>query len=243
MGRNRSGNVVVVTGGSAGIGYAMVENLLKMGNRVASLDIQEPDIVPPRDLFLIKCDVTDEERVSRSIEEILQEWDRIDILVNNAAVARYGVSDIDEVDLEMSVNFHGAVNMMRSIIPHMVSNGNGCIHNMGSMLSRAGQRGMGGYLASKAALASLTRSLSLELRESGIVMNMFYPPLTRTELTRDSGMPMDLMADPSTVGRRLARRVGSTSDEVYPDLGTWLQAQFLRIMPSFSTQIIERVPR
>ena len=70
---------------------------------------------------------------------------------------------------------------------------------------------------------------------------MFYPPLTRTTLAQGSSMPRGLMADPHLVGRRLAMKVGSHQEEVFPDLRTRLQAMFLRSFPGVSARLLSRI--
>lgn len=235
--------VVVITGGSGGICGAMARSLLASGYKVSILDIEEADWIRSfdQDLFFIKCDVRDTYQVGEAVRKIVDTWGQIDILVNGAAVAHYRnlMSRKMNDDDEMNVNFKGAVNVIRAVLPYMVENESGIVHNMGSLLAFTGQKDMGGYVSSKAALAAFTSTLRREMEGTGITVNMFYSPLTRTALTRVSGMPQGLMADPEGVGSRLAKKIESTSPFVYTDIRTWIQANLLRIFPSIASRFID----
>ena len=234
--------VVVITGGSGGICGAMARSLLASGHKVAILDVQEAGWIESygEDLIFIDCDVRDADQVEEATRQIIDTRGHIDILVNGAAVAHYAdlVSRDIDIDDEMDVNFKGTVNVIRAVLPRMLGRQSGIVHNMGSLLAFTGQSGMGGYVSSKAALAGFTSTLRREMEGTGILVNMFYPPLTRTVLTCDSKMPQGLMADPGVVGSRLAKKIRSTAPEVYADMRTWAQAILIRAFPRIASRFI-----
>jgi len=238
-----TGRIVLVIGGSGAIGWAITKTLLSMGNRVVVLDITPPKEHLSNESFMfIECDITNHINVQESLSTVSRQWGDPEVVVNSAAVVCYN-EDTDMIceREEMEVNYHGAINVIVSVLPQMLSRDKGYIHNLGSMLSSSGQKGLEGYLASKAALAAYIRSLAVRLRGTGVVVNIFYPPLTRTPLTKDSGMPDGKMADPSVVGRKLARKAGSSRPEVYPDFMTRLQSIFLRSFPRLAAFLIDRM--
>jgi NAD(P)-dependent dehydrogenase (short-subunit alcohol dehydrogenase family) len=237
--------VVAITGGSGGICGAMARSLLASGYKITILDIEEAEWVRSysEDLLFINCDVRSANQVGEAVRKIVDTWGHIDILVNGAAVAHYTglVSRDMNIEDEMDVNFKGAVNVIRFVLPYMLEEKGGIVHNMGSLLAFTGQKDMGGYVSSKAALAAFTSTLRGEMEGTGIVVNMFYPPLTRTALTRDSGMPQGLMADPEIVGLKLAKKIESTAPYVYADIRTWAQANLIRAFPGIAFRFISLV--
>lgn len=244
MNASKEETVILITGGVGGICRSMAKFLLKAGYKVAVLDIEMYDFQEHLNgqLVSFRCDVRGQDQVEDAIGSIIEKWGRIDILVNGAAVAHYVTSmDNNQSTEEMDINFWGAVNVTRAVLPHMLAQERGFIHNMGSIMTSSGQRRLTGYLASKAALASFTHSLRKELNGTGVIVNMFYPPLTRTGLTKDSGMPENLMAEPEKVGVKLAKKIFSSSPEVYSDTTTRIQAFIIRLFPGLSSRIIDRI--
>jgi len=233
------GRTVVITGGSGGICSAMAMALIERGDKVASLDIVHPNETPTTERFLfVRCDVAESSSVEEAVDAVVEKWGFPHVLVNGAAVSSYEEFHSSHPGMEMKVNYLGSMNLIHALLPVMLSRGEGYIHNIGSMLSLSGQKGMSGYLASKAALAAFTRSLSIEIKGTGVFATMFYPPLTRTDLTKGSGMPERMMADPIKVGRALASKVGSSRHEEFPDLTARLQASLLRWFPGLAANLI-----
>jgi NAD(P)-dependent dehydrogenase (short-subunit alcohol dehydrogenase family) len=237
--------VVVITGGSGGICGAMARSLLASGYKVTILDIKEAEWAPSNceNPLFINCDVRSADQVEEALRKIIDNWGHIDILVNGAAVAHhsYLVRRNMNIEDEMDVNFKGTVNVIRAVLPYMLENKGGIIHNMGSLLAFTAQKDMGGYASSKAALAAFTSTLRVEMEGTGIEANMFYPPLTRTTLTLNSKIPQGLMADPDTVGLKLARKIESTAPDVYADIRTWVLANLMRIFPGIASRFISLV--
>ncbi|NYT11926.1 MAG: SDR family oxidoreductase [Methanomassiliicoccales archaeon] len=237
--------IVAITGGSGGICGAMARSLLASGYKVAILDIEEVEWIRSfgDDILFINCDVRSENQIGEAVRMIVDTWGHIDILVNGAAVVHYAdlISRDMNIEDEIDVNFKGAVNVIRAVLPYMLEGKGGIVHNMGSLLAFSGHKNMGAYVSSKAALAAFTSTLREEMGGTGIVVNMFYLPLTRTALTHDSGMRQGLMADPEKVGLKLAKKIESTAHDVYADFRTRVQANLIRTFPGIASRFIQLV--
>jgi NAD(P)-dependent dehydrogenase (short-subunit alcohol dehydrogenase family) len=206
--------IILITGANNGIGLAMANALLTMGDRVAALDLAIDHLDAAHgNLLPFICDVTDPQRVQSVVDEIVQVWGGVDVLVNNACLAlftRFDERTIDDIRREMEVNFFGYLNTIQAILPVMQKQGCGVIHNVSSGVGYTGMPGMTGYTSSKGAIESLTRTLALEYAPRGITFNVMHPPLTRTPASAGFGVPPEMMADPVVVGRGLAKLVGKT---------------------------------
>jgi NAD(P)-dependent dehydrogenase (short-subunit alcohol dehydrogenase family) len=203
---------ILITGANNGIGLAMTNALLKIGDRVAALDLTTSNLDPEnQNLLPYICDVTNPGRAQSVVDEVVHQWGGVDVLVNNACLAlfqRFDERSIDDIRREMEVNYFGYLNMIRSVLPIIKNQGHGVVHNLSSGVGYTGMPGMTGYTSSKGAIESLTRTLALEYAPIGIIFNVMHPPLTRTKSAAGFGVPPEMMADPEVVGRGLARLVG-----------------------------------
>ena len=187
---------VLVTGGGSGIGAAIVKHLCDQGSRVAFVDIDREasqalvdDIGAagqPVPLFL-PCDLTDIEQLRAAIKEIAGRLGAIRVLVNNAANddrhAWHEVT-VEYWDQRMAVNLRHQFFAAQAVASDMADAGGGAIVNLGSTSWLAGQGGMPGYSAAKAAIAGLTRSLARDLGPSDIRVNSILPGWVMTERQR-----------------------------------------------------------
>ncbi len=235
---NVDNRIVVITGANNGIGLAMTQALLEMGERVAGLDLSTDNLdALQRDEGRLRsyvCDVTDRERVEHVVRDVLEAWDGVDVLVNNACLAifkPYLERAPEETRREFEVNYFGYLNVIDAVLPAMREQGHGVIHNVSSGVGITGYPGISGYASTKGAIEALTRALALELEPLGITVNLMHPPLTRTQSSAPLGVPPEMMADPAEVGRKLARRVGKTAPVLTPDLGTALGLTVNRCFP------------
>ena len=221
-------NVVIVTGANNGIGLSMTRTLLDDGCCVAALDIADENLVPlqsiyPERLLVHICDVTENEQVKDTVSLIVEKWGQVDVLVNNACVAIFKPFEqktIQETRREFEVNYFGYVNTITAVLPYMKENGKGIIHNVSSGVGITGFPGIYGYASTKGAIESLTRTLALEFKKYGIFVNLMHPPLTNTKSASPLGVPMQVMDDPTHVGRNLAKKILSTKAAVTPDFRT-----------------------
>jgi NAD(P)-dependent dehydrogenase (short-subunit alcohol dehydrogenase family) len=161
--------VAAVTGGASGIGAAIARRLMADGARVAVLDLDVSD--PPADALAIKADVTDDASVRAAIDRVLQEWGRLDVLVNNAGVGTQGsVADNsdDEWHRVLDVNLLGMVRTTRAALPALRRSPSAAIVNTGSIAATAGLPQRAAYSASKGAVHALTRAMAADHLAEGI---------------------------------------------------------------------------
>lgn len=172
-----AGKVAIVTGGSGGIGRVIVAGLREAGATALSLDIANGDVA---------CDVRDDASVARAIASVDETYERIDIAVHAAGIARDGVVwkiGVDDWDAVQQVNLRGAFLLMRYVIPVMRRVGSGRIVLIGSINGSRGKIGTAAYSASKAGLIGLAKSVSREVGRFGVLVNVIEPGWVRTPLT------------------------------------------------------------
>ena len=205
---------ILITGANNGIGLSLTKSLLEKGDQVAAIDLSVENLGPPQPgLLSYVCDVTDPEQVQSVVDQVSSHWGGIDILINNACLALFTLFEersVDDIRREFEVNYFGYLNLIRAVLPVMKKHGHGIIHNLSSGIGFTGMPGMTGYTSTKGAIEALTRTLALEYASQGIVFNVMHPPLTRTRSSEGFGVPSEMMADPQTVGRALAKQVGKT---------------------------------
>ncbi len=188
--------VAIVTGGSTGIGYSIVEAYLKEGAKVviASYDLDEVNeavnklaLTYDKDNILgAICDVKKLDDVKKTIKDTISKFGKIDILVNNAGItnAKPTESVTDEDFLNMfEVNTFGPFRFIREVIPYMKENG-GSIINTSSMVGTYASPMQAGYSASKSAVNGLTKSCARELGAYNIRVNAVAPGAVMTNMVR-----------------------------------------------------------
>ena len=164
--------VVVVTGGTRGIGRAVAERFAAAGERVVALGSED-------------CDVTDEPAVAATFERI----GPVDVLVNNAGVsasAPLARTTLDDWRRQIDVNATGAFLCTRAALPGMVERGTGRVVTVASTAGRAGARYTAAYSASKHAAVGLMRSVAAEVAGTGVTANAVCPAFVRTDMTMRS---------------------------------------------------------
>lgn len=179
--------VVIVTGASGaaggGIGWACVEAFLATGARVVAADI-EPDGgssgegFEPSHFHFVRTDISDEDSAIKLIEETVERFGRLDVLVNNAAVLTptKPVHDTTLVEMErvMAVNLRGTFLCCKHAYPHLKQN-RGCIVNVSSMAGLLGEKNHAMYAATKGAINTLTLSMAADYGADGIRCNAVCP--------------------------------------------------------------------
>jgi NAD(P)-dependent dehydrogenase (short-subunit alcohol dehydrogenase family) len=215
MQSSESNRVVVITGANEGIGYHMLTSLIDGDYRVAGLDIRGEHIrslqnTYPECVHFFECDVTVDDDVETTIEEIVNGWNRIDILVNNAAIFNFAPFEdqtLADTRREFEVNYFGYVRTIRAVLPHMRERNEGIIHNVSSGAGLVGHPGLSGYASTKGAIEALVRSLRLELQHENVACTLMHPPLSSTRSATELGYPESLLSDPADVGRKLAGKI------------------------------------
>jgi NAD(P)-dependent dehydrogenase (short-subunit alcohol dehydrogenase family) len=176
-----AGKVAAVTGGSGGIGTAILEQLAGSGATVVSLDPKKPAVGE-----WIETDVTEDASVAAALAEIVRRHHRLDLLVHAAGVSHDAViwkMPLEQWDRLMAVNLRGAFLLLRNGIPALRSAGGGRIVLIGSINGSRGKVGTGAYSASKAGLIGLARTAARETGRFGICVNVVEPGWVRTALT------------------------------------------------------------
>lgn len=219
MNATDDGRVVIITGGSRGLGAGLVQGYLDTGHRVAACArsrteqvdqwLADPSVA---DRFLFQeTDVSDRAQDAAFVDAVMQRWGRIDVLVNNAGVARDGIlatAQPDDVDTVIDLNLKGTLEITRLVSRRMLSQGGGHIVQISSIVGLSGYRGLAVYSATKAALDGMTRALARELGSRGIFVNAVAPGYLRTEMSH--GLDADQLQQ--IVRRTPAGRLGEPED-------------------------------
>ena len=197
--------VAIVTGGTRGIGFAIVETFLKNGAKVALFGSRQGTV--DKALAQLKeenadwpvigmaPDLTDYAAVEAAVNAVREQFGRVDILVNNAGIsARESLYNYDPADFDkiIDLNVKAVFNGCRAVAPIMKEQGGGAIVNTSSMVSLYGQPAGVGYPASKFAVNGLTKSLARELGPDNIRVNAVAPGVTRTDMV--AALPQDMVA-------------------------------------------------
>jgi acetoacetyl-CoA reductase/3-oxoacyl-[acyl-carrier protein] reductase len=185
---NLAGKVAVVTGGSGGIGRAIIAALEDAGATAVSLDLAalESGPAPAGTTRWIHCDVRDDASVSAAIAQTVDAYERIDIAIHAAGIARDAVVwklSVEEWDAVQQVNLRGAFLLLRHTVPVMRRGAAGRVVLIGSINGSRGKVGTSAYSASKAGLIGLAKSVSREAGRFGILVNVVEPGWVRTALT------------------------------------------------------------
>ena len=189
--------VMIVTGGSRGIGASICRSAAAQGAKVlvnyvsnseSASSVVEDIEKNGGDAIAVKADVTDMSSVQEMVTLALESWSKIDILVNNAAI--WNESPIEMMsdavaDETMSINFNGSLNCIRAVVPTMIKQESGSIINISSTAAQRGEAFHSHYAASKGAINSLTKSLASELGPKGIRVNSVCPGWTYTDMTAE----------------------------------------------------------
>ena len=186
--------VVVVTGGGQGIGRAICLNFARAGASVVVLDISESLAATVKDELgkqgfnaaADTADVSDAAQINGVFEKIIQNYGRIDVLVNNAGITRDGLvvrmkeKDWDDV---IDINLKGAFNCTKVAAKAMLKQRSGRIVNIASVVGAMGNPGQANYSASKAGIIGFTKAVAKELAPRGITVNAVAPGFIGTEMT------------------------------------------------------------
>jgi len=190
------GKVAIVTGGSSGIGKAIVKTYLDHGAKVAIVDVDEEGLQETgkelakleEKVLLVKGDVTKVEDVRKVVDETVKKWNKIDILVNNAGVGT--ISSLiemteEEWDYVLDINLKGMFLFTREVAKVMIEQKEGCVINLSSINEEVPLAGEIHYCVSKGGVKMLTRAVALELAPYNIRVNAIAPGMTETALTEE----------------------------------------------------------
>lgn len=198
------GKKAIVTGGTRGIGFAVVQAFLRNGASVALFGSRQETVDkalaalkaenPDWEVIGMAPDLTDYAAVDAAFAEVEKAFGRIDILVNNAGIsAREPLYDytLEAFENIMRLNVSAVFNGCRAAAPRMKAQGGGSIINTSSMVSLYGQPSGVGYPTSKFAVNGMTRSLARELGHDNIRVNAVAPGVTRTDMV--ANLPQEIV--------------------------------------------------
>jgi 3-oxoacyl-[acyl-carrier protein] reductase len=222
----------VVTGAGRGIGHAIALRLANEGARVAVVSRTEENAKKTADEINSKradaantatparsyaVDVADHAAVQKTGAQILEDFGKIDILINNAGVTRDGLvmrMPIEDWDAVINTNLRGAFNFTQALIRAFIKQRSGRIINIVSVIGLVGNAGQANYAASKAGLVGLTKSLARELATRGITVNAVAPGFIATDMTAvlsdeikqgiQSRIPLGKVGEPTDVASAVA---------------------------------------
>src|SRR5215210_1321840 len=186
--------VVVVTGASRGLGKAIAEELADGGAKVVVNYSRSKE--PAEELvnqisesggeaIAVQADVSDAEQAQKLIDEAMEKFNRVDVLINNAGInidrtlKKLSVEDWDQV---IQVDLNSAFYTVHAVLPHMTEQGGGKIINMSSFVGEAGNIGQANYSAAKAGLLGFTKTAAQELARNGITVNAICPGFIETDM-------------------------------------------------------------
>jgi 3-oxoacyl-[acyl-carrier protein] reductase len=215
-----TGKVALVSGGSRGIGRAIVELLARDGmdvvffyrdNAAAAQEVVAAVQAAGGKAEAMQADVTDATAVTDAVDRIVDSRGRIDVLVNNAGIVRdnlLGMLEDEDIRTVLDTNVGGVFNVTRAVVRHMISKRAGRIINLSSVAGDKGGRGQSNYAASKGAINAFTRAMAVELASRKITVNCVAPGVIETEMSQQ----VRDLADDQIKARILLRRYGQAQD-------------------------------
>ena len=215
-----AGKTVIVTGGSRGIGRAIVllfadegcdVTFFYRGNADAANAVVAAAKDASRNVAADQVDVRDSAACAAAVERVAERRGRIDVLVNNAGIIRdnqLAALVDDDIRSVLDTNVGGVFNVTRAVVPHMIVQRAGKIINLSSVSGEKGGRGQTNYAASKGAINAFTRALAVELAPRKITVNAVAPGVIETEMSED----VRELAGDTVKAKILLRRFGKPQD-------------------------------
>jgi short-subunit dehydrogenase len=265
------GRVVLITGGSSGLGLALGREFARQG--VASLVIcareSEPLEIARQQLsemgaevLAIPCDITERQQVQRMIDQIIERFGRIDVLVNNAGIITVGPMEtvtVQDYEETMQIHFWGMVYTTLAVLPHMLPRKSGRIINITSIGGKVSVPHLLPYSASKFAAVGFSEGLHAELAKEGIIVSTIVPGLMRTGSHVNAYMKGQKVKEytlfgmlatlpiTSTSAEHAARRIVQAArlgeSEVILTVQAQLLARFHGLFPGLTSAVLSAVNR
>jgi 3-oxoacyl-[acyl-carrier protein] reductase len=189
-----SGRVAIVTGASRGIGRAIAQHLAQQGATVVAAARGENARAVADEIVAVggraeavSLDVTDSGAAEQLVAATVERHSRIDVLVNNAGIARDQLllrMKRDDWDAVLATNLTAAFTLSQAVLKPMIRQRGGRIISISSVVGQSGNAGQANYAASKAGLIGFTKALALEVASRGITANVVAPGLIETDMTR-----------------------------------------------------------
>jgi 2-hydroxycyclohexanecarboxyl-CoA dehydrogenase len=181
--------IAIVTGGGQGIGQAIAGKLAAEGATVVVTDLDAASAKETADALpgaiAIRTDVTDRQGVQAMAGRVVEQFGRVDVLVNNAGwdkASSFVDSDPADWDRAIAVNLYGVLHTCKAVLPLMAERGSGAVVNLGSDAGRVGSSGEAVYSAAKGGIIAFTKSLAREMARHQVRVNCVCPGPTDTAL-------------------------------------------------------------
>lgn len=223
---NKMKQVIVISGGSEGLGYEIAKLLTSSHEVVIFATKQEKLAKAAKELGCVAevCDVSDAQAVEKTVQRVIEKFGRIDTLINNAGTWIEGkLEENNPADIKrlLEVNTLGTIFLTRAILPHMKRQKQGTIMNIISQAGFYGKEERSVYNASKFAVTGFTKSLEMEVKNDGIRVMGLYPGFMRTKIFEKVGSVKDMAKaiDPSEVAKAVKFMVESDPTTTFPEVG------------------------
>ncbi|MGA7459324.1 MAG: beta-ketoacyl-ACP reductase [Candidatus Korobacteraceae bacterium] len=222
------GKVVVITGAGAGIGRATAMRFAQEGAKIAAWDVSSKAATQLESAIkwaggegcFQAVNVTSSDDIATAVHNVLDRWQRVDVLINNAGIVRdaqlvkwnggspESIMSEEMWDSVINVNLKGVFLTTRAVVPHMISNGGGVILSAASVVGLLGNFGQTNYVASKAGVIGMTRTWARELGRYKIRVNAVAPGFIATDMVR--AMPEKVLQ--AMIARTPLGRAGTPED-------------------------------
>lgn len=242
---------LLITGGNEGIGYFMAKQWLENGNYVSVLDLNCDNIdklkeTYSRTLLSFKCDVCDTESVKMAVNQTNTQFGSINYAVHNACLClfkSFEEHNIEDFDSVMDVNFHGAINLVKAVLPVMKMQRQGKICFTSSGVGVTGYINISSYACSKGAIESLAKCLRNEYADSGITFHIMHPPLTNTKSSSLLPVPKEFKASPENVGKGFIKHIDSKKFIITPSFSDAVSTKLSYIFPLLIGKMMVKMTR
>lgn len=243
------GKVAIITGAARGIGKAIAMTFAEQGADVAFTDLNADENFQNTEKELLALGVKAKGYTSNAanyeesiqlVEQIVKDFGKVDILINNAGVTRDGLlmkMTEQQWDMVININLKSAFNLTKGVLPYMLKQRSGSIVNMSSVVGVSGNAGQANYSASKAGLIGLTKSTAKELGSRNIRCNAIAPGFIVTEMTGQ--LSEEVRED---WNKKIPMRRGGTPEEVAKvavflssDLASYVSGQVVNVCGGMNT--------
>jgi len=237
-------NTILITGGTSGFGYEFASRLLALGNTViitgrdhAKLDLTKKKLPG---IHTFQSDVSDPEAIKQLYKNVIAQFPQLNILINNAGEMRKidlqdETIDLDNIVREININLSGPIRMVQQFLPHLKIKGNAAIVNVTSGLALVPFPLSPVYGATKSGLRSYTKSLRVQLKNTGIKVFELIAPGSNTPLNDKFAGDVDesMMMDPVKLIDVAIKGIQSDKFEIYPGI-----AKVMNIMSRLAPSVI-----
>ena len=223
-----SGNTILITGGTSGIGHALAAHLLKRGNTVIITGRTEERLTAARQslpgVHTFVCDQSDPAAIVRLCDEVSAAFPSLNVLINNAGIGlKLNLNDttggLDGLEREIRTNLIGPMQLVKQLLPHLKRQNSALIVNVTSGLAFVPLALKPIYSATKAAMHSYTQSLRVQLRRSSVRVVELAPPATKTDFNRgQEELNSGPLTDVNAFAKAAIRGLERGKDEILPGM-------------------------